>query len=108
MNDLSWQMRPFITVIAALGLAAVTQNVSPRPDLFLVADIQKGGCSSDYRKFCSQQSPDEAVQRQPAIAAQAICLRQYWISLSPSCRKALQASKSAAGLEAGGKSGSSQ
>ncbi|MBV8092436.1 MAG: hypothetical protein JO110_04230 [Acetobacteraceae bacterium] len=50
-------------------------------------------CSNDYQKRCSGTNP--------ALAFQIACLRQYYVSLSPWCRAALQSLNSPSSGEQG-------
>ena len=96
MDKHTWRLRGRLTVIAALGLVLTLAANGLRGDPFLVEAAGKG-CSADFHKFCSQQHASNA--------AQASCLRQYWVSLSQECRRSLGSSKgsnSGTGEDAGG------
>lgn len=82
-NGRVWRNRG-LPALAALALLVQAPGAGPFGPVLLAASIQ-GSCADDYAKYCKPPRPDSPVE--------VSCLRQYWTSLSPKCRKAVGPSK---------------
>ncbi len=70
--------------IAVLLLLVVVPAVDPNAGWRLLASETQPGCAAEFARLCKSQHPSTSVQTG--------CLRQYWTSLSPACRKTLGSS----------------
>jgi hypothetical protein len=89
VSNRAWRVGRRVVMVATLVLLAGQGSRA--------ADTLKGGCGDDVRRFCAgqptgptAQQQGNPVRQQAQLANQRSCLRQYWVSLSPGCRKTMR------------------